>query len=241
MLLEPLFDVKPYTRTVYFPLPRMLFGDGLGDYERRMNAPLLGGEGTISDLFQVIASMLLEQELMGENLENYSFKYTPLIDDRGQQMYSGVTSGRIYREAEKEVKRKWGEETCLMIVNLNSDKTHVTRTGTVVLCPANITIANLKLAIIRSPNGNDIVGYCPLSPYTPIEIETILRESGNRAAFDEQHKMIKRFLEVKFFDLVLKQIREMEVNGPIILQYGRSPWKNVQRKTIIQLGTFNGN
>jgi Plavaka transposase len=241
MVLEPLYQVKPLTRSYYFPLPRGMFGDSLSTYEQRMNAPLLGAQGTVTDLFQVVASMLLEQDLVGKDLEDYNFTYTPLIDGNGDQMYGGITSARNFREAEKEVKRKWGQDTCLLVVNFSSDKTHVTRCGTVVLCPVYATIANFSVDNIRRPSGNDIVGYCPLSPYTQVELDTILRESGNRADFDTQHKMIKLFLEMKFFDKVLEGIKKQEETGPIVLQYGRSPWKHVERRTMIQAGIYSGN
>ena len=148
-----------------------------------------------------------------------------------------MTSSEFYRRAEIEVKEKWGTDVHLLLINLSSDKTHVTRTGSIKVWPLYCTIANLSLQKLRSPKGSEILGYCPQCPYSSAEISKIMKECDTTADYASHTKMIKRYLEKSFFDTVEEPIKAMETTGPVVLQYGRGK-ESVKKRTICKIGLY---
>lgn len=140
-MIEPLHSLKPEVLKFSFDLPIEMFGP---------NPPtdLKPAAGIVVNVLDVIAAMLIDVDVVGNSLEHISLTYHEFNDAEGNLVYSTCTTSEFYRQAEIEVKRQYGEDVVLLVVNFCSDKTHVDRTGGTKVWPMYCTLGNVILICI---------------------------------------------------------------------------------------------
>lgn len=215
IIMKPFDAVRPAISVNYLNYPKQVFGEHQKDLKTIKTV--------VVDIVHTVAAILLEPEVVGENLRNFRFSHTKEYNSEGQQIYGNVTSANWFRSTEKAVKEKWGEDVCLLALNISTDKTQVDRLRSLSIWPCYVTILNLDGTIRRTHLGSECIGYCPLLPYSAEGMSTLLQEQyGVRTATDsnDARKMIERYLEQEFLSTVLEPLIRMEQSGPVLMQIG---------------------
>jgi hypothetical protein len=135
---------------------------------------------------ETVSAMLLEENVVGRNGENFIWKYTSEHNADNERTYGNVTSANWFRRTEKEIHNQWGKDVNLLGLSVACDKTHVDRLGGISVHPCYVTILNLDGCIRRTAIGSEIIGSCPILPYSNEEFKPILRDGYGSMDFTEQ-------------------------------------------------------
>lgn len=214
VIMEPLQSVRPKVMKTKLPYPVEIFGTNQDS--------LIPIETVVINLLETVASMLLETDVVGKNLENFTHKFTRQYNEDSERVYGDVTGAEWFKKTELSIQQKYGRDCYLLALNISSDKTQVDRKGDKSIWPCYVTIMNLTADIRRSKRGSEIVGYCPLIPYSTEKLVQLLTQDyGVIRKHIELVRLIRKQLEQTFLNEVLKQIRNCEITGPVSLLVGR--------------------
>ena len=183
--MGPLDSLRPQILTSSLPWPKEIFGnDQTILHEIRT---------VVLNIVEVIASLLLDNNIVGNNLEKFVSTYTPQYNSNNERVYSDITGCIWFKKTEAAVRAKWGPHVKLLAVDLNSDKTQADRLHAQNFWPCNVSICNLISAVRHSDKGADIVGYCPSLPYSrEVMLELLTKNFGVRRACDKVYVILKR-------------------------------------------------
>ena len=71
--------------------------------------------------------MLMNPEVVGNQLENFSFGYEPRYDEEGERLFGSISECEAMRKLDEACRAEHGDDTCPVIINISSDATHVNR------------------------------------------------------------------------------------------------------------------
>lgn len=170
--------------------------------------------------------MLINNDIVGEELQNFKFTYEAGLDtDRGYRVYGNVNSGDFFRNAQEDIRRRYGENVYALLIFLSSDKTHADRSGNEKFWPVLVTLGNFTTSILSAPICQELVGYCPLLPLNDSRLKKHLE--SNHVTSDTSQKSVCRKLRLKseqaFIHTILEPVRKCEESGPVRYQVGRGP------------------
>jgi len=187
IIMKPLDAVRPEIKMNTVRYPVQIFGDDQSQLKPIKTA--------VVNCVETIAGMLLENDMVGDKLQNFAFTYAKEFNEDRQQIYGNLTSANWFRRTEAAVKAEWGEDVHLLAVNLSTDKTQVDRLRGISIWPCYVTIMNLTGKIRRTHLGSECVGYCPLLPYSQTAMETLLKDLFDvRTDHNNCRKLIERFI-----------------------------------------------
>lgn len=173
-------------------------------------------------VFTYLGAMLIDEKLVGKNLENFAFQSEMLCNSNGDRMFSNVNSGEFFRKAEKQIHEKWGPDVYPLLIHISMDKTHADRTGAQKIFPCYVGIGNLTSKINASIDSLYLVGFCPLLELTDSQINVFLMESGIITVenLKEANRMLRRYIENEFNKSVIAPVIEVSEKGPILYAVG---------------------
>ena len=190
-------------------LPNEMFGP---------NSERKKAKAVVRDPIKTLASMLIRNDVVGENLENFNFEYTK------SKSISTVTSGNFFKMTQKHIRSKWGENVHVLPILVSSDKTELTKLGKRTIWPIYVTCGNFSTKLMTSEKGSKLSGFCPYLPYNDEELKKMLDDYSFKKG---KHKIcltiLKRYFEQKYFVYFLKGIKDCSEKGPIYLQIGTGP------------------
>lgn len=214
IIMEPLQSVRPKVMKTKLTYPVDIFGTNQDS--------LIPIETVVISVLETVASMLLETDVVGKNLDNFKYKYTRQYNEDNERVYGDVTGAEWFKKTEMSIQEIWGYDVFVLALNLSSDKTQVDRKGDKSIWPCYVTIMNLIGDIRRSKKGSEIVGYCPIIPYSTEKLVQLLTEKyGVVRKHIDLVRLIRKKLEQDFLNEIMKEIKKCEVTGPITLLVGR--------------------
>jgi len=183
--MGPLNTLRPQIIATSIPWPNEIFGN---DHSR-----LKLVQTVVLNIVETIAALLLNNDLVGYELENFVFEYTKEFNSNNERIYSNVTGANWFKKTQRAVRAKWGPNVYLLALDINSDKTQADRLHAQNFWPCNVSIANLTSAVRHSDKGADIVGYCPVLPYSSERMHELLTKTyGVRRAWKSLYVALKR-------------------------------------------------
>lgn len=211
-MLEPIKHVKARIVSKEFEFPKELMG---------VNASSLKpAKAIVIDVIETVAAMLISKDVVGTNGEFFNYTYEEERNMNGTRVYSNTTSAEWFRLHEIAIKEEYGEDVVLVALVLSTDKTALTRVGGIKVWPCYLTIGNLTSGQMRSPKGSELVGYCPLMPYTDNQMMQILTDHGVVSYKKEACKMLRHYFEQQFLRALIDPIIKMQESGPVVLDVG---------------------
>ena len=211
--MKPLDDLRPLILSQIISYPRKLFGHDQSLFKK--------ANCVVTDIMETVSAMLLEEDVVGRNGENFIWKYTSEYNADNERTYGNVTSANWFRRTEKDIHNQWGKDVNLLGLSIACDKTHVDRLGGISVHPCYVTILNLDGCIRRTAKGSEIIGYCPILPYSNEEFKKVLREQCTvRRDLDDVVKMVKFYFEQSFLNKILAPIIKIRKEDPIALAVG---------------------
>ena len=185
IILGPLKTLRPQILATSIPWPTEIFGH---DHSR-----LKIVQTVVLNIVETVAALLINNDLVGSELENFTFEYTKEFNSNNERIYSNVTGANWFKKTQRAVRRKWGENVYLLALDINSDKTQADRLHAQNFWPCNVSIANLTSAVRHSDKGSDIVGYCPVLPYSRERMHELLTQTYDvRRAWKTVYVTLKR-------------------------------------------------
>jgi hypothetical protein len=106
VLLEPIAEMKANVELQEIPFPVELMGT---------NALNLKPAKTIVlNIMEIISSMLIDRNIVGDNFSEFNFKFQFKYNDNGTRIFSDPASAEWFRRSELSVTNEYGEEVCLL-------------------------------------------------------------------------------------------------------------------------------
>jgi hypothetical protein len=68
----------------------------------------------VLNILEVIASMLINKDTIGENCKDFNFKFSYLHNENGTRIFAGCSSGEWFRRTEIKVVNSFGEDVYLL-------------------------------------------------------------------------------------------------------------------------------
>jgi hypothetical protein len=181
------------------------------------NSEMKKARAVVRDPLKTIASMLIRNEVVGENLENFNFEY------KKSNSISSVNTGNFFKLAQKNIRLKWGENVNVLPIIVSSDKTDLTKCGKRTIWPIYVTCGNFSTELMTSEIGSQLSGFCPYLPYNDEELKKMLFENFISAKGKQKTclTILKRYFEQKYFAYFIQIIKVCDEKGPIYLQIGK--------------------
>ena len=166
--------------------------------------------------------MLIDEKLVGKNLENFAFQAEIIRNSEGVRMFGNVNSGEFFRKAEIENHKKWGEDVHSLLIRLFMDKSYVDRSGAIKVWPCYMGLGNLSTEINNSIHALHFVGFCPIIDLSDVQIDIYLKRSGITTIenLKEANRMLRKFIENEYVKAVIKPLIETNKTGPILYAVG---------------------
>jgi len=182
--MDPLSRLRPQVLSTTLPWPTEIFG---GTHALK---PI---KTVVVNIVETIAALLLDNDVVGKELENFAFEYAQEFNSNNERVYSNVTGANWFKRTERAVREKWGQNVYLLALDINSDKTQGDRLHAESFWPCNASVANLTSEQRHSDKGADIIGYCPVIPYSKeIMQELLTKQFGVKRAWDKMYVLLKR-------------------------------------------------
>jgi len=129
---------------------------------------------------ETVATMLIDNDVVGENkIEKIRLSYKREYNSNHERIFNNITGTEWFKLTEAEVRKRWGNHVYLLALDISSDKTQVDRLHANSVWPCYVSIANLTDAVRHTNIGSEIIGYCPLLPYSNEALEKIMIEEYN--------------------------------------------------------------
>ena len=187
--MDPLSNLRPEVLTTTIPWPPDIFGN-----VQNILKPV---KTVVVNIVETIATLLLDNDVVDAELENFVFEYTREYNSNNERIYNNVTGAGWFRKTEQAVREKWGQNVYLLAVDINSDKTQGDRLHAQSFWPCNASIANLTSAVRHSDKGADIVGYCPVMPYSKeVMHEYLTINFGVKRSWEKLYVLLKRLFKL---------------------------------------------
>ena len=212
--MSPLDAIRPRIVNQTIRYPHQLYG-----HNQSTLKPL---NAVVIDIMETVASMIQDPQVVGSNLENYIFEYTPEFNAEGERTFGNVTSAFWFKKTLANIRSKWGNDVNILVLNLSTDKTQVDRLQGQTVWPCYITIMNLIGKIRRTSKGSELIGYCPIVPYSKRKLKEKLQEQyGVLRDSDNVSRITKIHTEQAFIAAVVEPLKRIEETGPVLLRYGK--------------------
>jgi hypothetical protein len=148
------------------------------------------------DPLQCIARHLGDNSVVGDAGQFFKENYTP--NGKGSKRVLGECyEAEYFKKSEKQLREKHGAHMHVLAIFISSDKTVLTRGGTVNATPIYYSIGNLDMKVINSDLGTDLLGYMPSVSDTKAVIKNALRDIGcdGKTLNQEVISLYNRYLE----------------------------------------------
>jgi hypothetical protein len=109
-LLDPIADLKASVELTEIEFPVQLMGN-----EARNLKP---AKTIVLNILEIISSMLIDKNVIGENFAEFNFKFQYKYNENGTRIFSDPASAEWFRQAELVVTDEYGDEVCLLGVQL---------------------------------------------------------------------------------------------------------------------------
>ena len=94
------------------PFPEELFG--------RLASDLKPAKCIVLNILEVISSMLINKDTIGDNGDDFNFKFSYVYNENGTRVFAGCSSGEWFRKTEITVVNKFGEDVLLLGIIFNA-------------------------------------------------------------------------------------------------------------------------
>jgi len=170
----------------------------------------------------IVGSMLIDEKLVGKNLENFAFRSEIIINSEGIRMFGNVSSGEFLRKTEIEIHNKWGDDVHVLLIRIFMDKSYLDRTGSIKIWPCYMGLGNLTTEVNASVNALSFVGFCPILDLTDDQLNIYFKRAGITTIenLKEANRMLRKYIENEYIRAVIKPIIETDNSGPILLAVG---------------------
>jgi len=106
ILLDPISDLAASVTLRSIPFPEAIFGN--------IAQQLKPAKTIVLNILEVIASMLVNRDIVGDSGENFHFEYRPQFNENGTRVFSDPSSGEWFRRTEIAVKNELGDEVFVL-------------------------------------------------------------------------------------------------------------------------------
>lgn len=162
----------------------------------------------------------MNPEVVGKQLENFSFGYEPRYDEEGERLFGSISECEAMRKLDQACRAEHGDDTCPVIINISSDATHVNRTGTTKAHPVLVTCGNLNRETLMRPLAYELVGYVPVLPISdPLVFQhlgkgCVLTKTNQKLAC----RMTKKYFHQDYMTEIIAPVKELK--EPVALCIG---------------------
>jgi hypothetical protein len=106
VLLKPIADMKATVELRKILFPTELMGS--------LASKLRPAKTIVLNIMEIISSMLIDKDIVGDDFEEFSFKFKFQYNDNGTRIFSDIASAEWFRQAEISVINECGKEVFLL-------------------------------------------------------------------------------------------------------------------------------
>jgi hypothetical protein len=152
--------------------PKFLFGEGGGE---------LGSSPFVHyNVMEVIAQLLLDKDIVGENAEKFALDFEPLLCN-DERVIKDFHTAEYFRLGSKWVKENVGAHVKFLPIIISTDKTAVGDGQTKTSFPCYVSIGNLTTEAMCKDVSTGMLGYLPELANATSLMHAVLGEVGCRS------------------------------------------------------------
>ena len=168
----------------------------------------------VTDIMDVIASMLVDEDIYPNLTFEYSEKTITKISYHGKKrhktidvIYGEFYNSEFFKLCEQEVKQNWGPSVKPLVIFLGIDATNLT--SSLSATPMYLSLGNMNIASLRSHHGSELCGFLPVSLASKARQMQCLLENGIKTlkAQEECITLHSKWLEQECLNDILEPVR----------------------------------